>query len=358
MNNFKGKGADELEAEIINQDLCCGCGACENICPYIDVIKGKSIFIANCDQEEGDCYKFCPMTLVNIPEMEKEIFGVERENPILGHFEKIKRGKATDEHIQKKSQYGGVASALVRYLLEEGETEGFILTARTENWKPKPVLVEKPENVAKYTKSKYTASPVISKLNEMEEEDNRIGLVGTPCQITAARKMEIYNDFELGPLIGLFCTWGLKEEFLDYVKGIIDLKEIEKFDIPPPPAEKMLIHSNGETKEIPLEKVREFMMPTCNSCMDMTSELADISVGQVEGKSDWNTVIVRSEYGREIFEHAIKGGVIEVGELDEKRLNHLKEASSGRKKRILSEEEEINFEMKDVDLEKIMGMEV
>lgn len=360
MNQFKGKGPDELESEIINQDLCCGCGACENICPYIDVIKGRSIFIANCDQEEGDCYKFCPMSPLNISEMEKEIFGTEKEDPILGHFKKIKRGRAIDEKVRGESQYGGVVSALVKHLLEEEEVDGFMLTSRTEDWKPKPVLVEEPEDVGKYTKTKYTANPIISRLNELRVEDGRIGLVGTPCQITAARKMQIYEDLDFGPMIGLFCTWGLKEEFLDYIEDIFDLKEVEKFDIPPPPAGKMIIRSDGEVEEIPLDEVREYIMPTCNSCLDMTSEFSDISVGQVEGRSGWNTMIIRSDYGEEIFETAKEDKIIEIEELDEKRLNHLKEASAGRKKRILSEvnEGKINFELKDEDRDKIMEMEL
>jgi coenzyme F420-reducing hydrogenase beta subunit len=67
----------------------------------------------------------------------------------------------------------------------------------------------------------------------------------------------------------------------------------------------------------------------------MTSELSDISIGTVEGKEGWNTVIIRTAMGENLLKQAKKAGVIETRTLPKDHLNHLKEASILKKRRAL-----------------------
>jgi coenzyme F420-reducing hydrogenase beta subunit len=67
----------------------------------------------------------------------------------------------------------------------------------------------------------------------------------------------------------------------------------------------------------------------------MTAELSDVSVGTVEGKKTWNTVVVRTEMGEKLLRQVKKAGVIETRALPEDNLNHLKEASLLKKRRAL-----------------------
>ena len=67
----------------------------------------------------------------------------------------------------------------------------------------------------------------------------------------------------------------------------------------------------------------------------MSAELSDISVGTVEGKEGWNTVIVRTAAGENLFKEAKKTGVIETRPLPANNLDHLKEASLLKKRRAL-----------------------
>ena len=78
-------------------------------------------------------------------------------------------------------------------------------------------------------------------------------------------------------------------------------------------------------------------MPTCAYCLDMTAEFSDISVGAVEGKEGWNTVIVRSKRGADIIETAVRKGVLETRALPQQNLAHLEEASLLKKTRGLKE---------------------
>ncbi len=67
----------------------------------------------------------------------------------------------------------------------------------------------------------------------------------------------------------------------------------------------------------------------------MTAELSDISVGTVEGKEGWNTVIARTTQAEDLLRRAVKAGVIETRPLAKDHLNHLKEASLLKKRRAL-----------------------
>ena len=117
----------------------------------------------------------------------------------------------------------------------------------------------------------------------------------------------------------------------------LDLPKIIKFDIPPPPANRFDAYMPSGKVSIPLEQIREFMMPGCAYCPDMTSEFTDISVGSVEGLDGWNTVIVRTERGAELIETARGKGKLETNTISPRKLTHLKEASRLKKKRAFNE---------------------
>jgi coenzyme F420 hydrogenase subunit beta len=70
--------------------------------------------------------------------------------------------------------------------------------------------------------------------------------------------------------------------------------------------------------------------------LDMTSELADISVGAFEPQEGWNTVIIRTPKGQQIFNDALTKGYLISEEYPEEELKRLKGASLGKKTRNLN----------------------
>jgi coenzyme F420 hydrogenase subunit beta len=88
--------------------------------------------------------------------------------------------------------------------------------------------------------------------------------------------------------------------------------------------------------EVPFDEVKKFIKPGCNYCMDMTSELADISVGAFEAEKGWNTVIIRTENGKELFDKAVSKGYLTYEEYPQDELERLKGASLGKKMRGLN----------------------
>ena len=88
--------------------------------------------------------------------------------------------------------------------------------------------------------------------------------------------------------------------------------------------------------EIPLNEIRSQIPDGCLVCPDMTSEWADISVGNLEGDPQWNTIIVRTEKGETLIENAITEGWLTTKKMPQENLEHLKFAAGNKKKRALS----------------------
>ncbi|MHC1585349.1 MAG: Coenzyme F420 hydrogenase/dehydrogenase, beta subunit C-terminal domain [Candidatus Syntropharchaeia archaeon] len=325
------KGWEGLKESVIERGLCTACGACVGICPYIKTIRDRIAIIESCGLPEGRCYDFCPRTPTDFLSLDKRVFGEERSDFSLGPNKEIFLARAMDEEVRTRSQYGGTVSSLLIHALESGFIEGAVLTSEDS----KPFLATDREGILRCAGTKYTACPTLSGVNAAKEIE-KLGFVGTPCQVIAARKMGLCEDGKkIELIIGLFCMWSLSyDDFYSYLKEKIDLSSIRKLDIP---VDGFVIYTERETKKFPLEDVKQFIRPACNICFDMTSEYADISVGSVEGIEDWNTVIVRTIKGEKLIEKAKKDGIIETRAIEPERLEHLREASLNKKKKALNE---------------------
>lgn len=335
-------GVEELKKMVLDRELCTSCGACVNLCPYIDMVKGKAVITEFCGLKEGKCYAFCPRTHVDVALLDQKIFGACREEQALGYNRSILKAKARDPEIASAAQYGGVVSALVAYALESGEIDAAVLAKSYDGINPQPVVARNREEVLECARSKYLACPTVSNVVEaVKQEKGKIGFVGTPCQVTAIRKMQTSdlnteaNRIKL--IIGLFCTWAFSPAASGFIKDKVGKEKIVKLDVPPPPANIFVVQAESKKFEFSLNELRKFIMPSCNVCFDMTNEFADISVGTVEGEERWNTVIARTNEGVKLLQDAINAEILETKTLEKERLAHLCEAALTRKKRVLSE---------------------
>ena len=114
----------------------------------------------------------------------------------------------------------------------------------------------------------------------------------------------------------------------------IEIGQIRKIDIPPPPSEILEVFGEKGTKlEIPLDEIRKLVPNGCSYCIDMTSEFSDISVGVMEGHPDMNTLIVRTDRGKKIVDEAVEEGYITLSALPDENREHLIWAAGNKKKR-------------------------
>lgn len=338
------KASRELFSEVIEKGLCTLCGACAGSCPYLVSYKGRIVLLDNCKLSEGECYQHCPRTFTDMDAISQQVFGVPYSADELGTVREVLMARSTDAQVRAKAQYGGTVTTLLSLALAEGLIDAAVLTKTANDKTPRPFLARNAEEVRQGTGSSYMACSVLEALNSAKDEKGNLGVVAMPCQVLALAKMKDEppeNRLNVGNVtlsIGLFCTWALSpDSFHKFLKENLDLPEVIKFDIPPPPANRLDAYTKSGKISFPLDQVRKFVMPSCAYCADMTSEFADISVGSVEGIEGWNTVVVRSEAGAELIEMARAKGKLETDTLPAQNLAHLKEAALLKKKRALRE---------------------
>lgn len=340
---MNAKGCRQLQEEVLEAGICAYCGACVGACPYLASHKGRIVILDNCTISEGQCYEYCPRTNTNIGAVSQHIFGETYSCNELGTVKKVLMARSTDQHIRERGQYGGTVTALLSFALAEGLIDGAILTKMSPDKLPIAFLARSKKEILQGAGSNFIACPVLEALNHIPEESTEtLGIVGTPCQILALSKMKKgppQNRVDIANVslvIGLFCTWALcLDTFHRFLRENCDLSQVIKFDIPPPPANRFDIYTESGNISFPLEQIREFIMATCNYCLDMTAEFADISVGSVEGIEGWNTVLVRTDAGMELMELAITRGILETRSLPDQNLAHLETAALNKKKTAL-----------------------
>jgi len=269
------------------------------------------------------------------------MFGAPYGTAALGSYLNIKTARAGSQMKPLAPQAGGTVSALVYYVLTQGYVRGAVLTGR-EGLLPVPQYITDPEAVAQFAQSKYTAAPTLSSLNDAINHGKQpLAVVGTPCQVLAVaqmrrhRKMMGITEDPMGIVIGLFCTWALDfRAFEPFITDRVAPERITKVDIPPPPAEVFQVYvDNRLDLELPLADMRPLIPEGCSYCIDMTSEFADISVGVLEGKPDFNTLVVRTKRGQELVDAAIADGYLAVADMPPENLEHLKWAAANKKRR-------------------------
>ena len=93
-------------SSVVKDELCTGCGTCVALCPVNAIMiinEKKGIYIPELDDEKcnncGICLKVCPGHEVNFKELNREIFGKEPEDILIG-------GRLSKAHSAKSPPIG------------------------------------------------------------------------------------------------------------------------------------------------------------------------------------------------------------------------------------------------------------
>ncbi|MHA1264744.1 MAG: Coenzyme F420 hydrogenase/dehydrogenase, beta subunit C-terminal domain [Candidatus Helarchaeota archaeon] len=317
---------------IVDANLCCLCGACKAVCPVdaITITDDHPII----DEEKcihcGLCHFHCPRTYLPLNILKTFIAGPQTNyfqdlnvQP-FGPYKIITSAQTTDERIKQVCQDGGMVTTFLKYLLEKKEIDGAVVAKRQSNsWDTNAVIVTNVEELLEAAGTKYAVSPNFVAFNQAREIGcKKLAFVGTPCQVQAMRKYQVYsNIFEdlwgsIEYVIGIFCmeTFAynnvvkIAEEFcktpianvskMDINKGKFFVYDLEKNSI-----------------EVPIKEVTSLARHACHYCVDLTNELADISCGSIGSGPGWSTVVVRSEKGEKLYKAALQENFFQVKDI-------------------------------------------
>jgi len=334
VKDCRGYGtANKLINEVLDPGLCSGCGACVGYCPYIRSFGERVAVIHECKICEGACYRVCPRTHTQFEVLRQKTFGSLETDPVLGAHDAVYFARACDETIRSRGQYGGVVTALSIFALNLGFFECALMTGGNYT-SAKPLMNSSAGDILECAGSKYTASPTLSLFQEaIKKGYKNIGVIGRPCQVTAARKMQQVaeiNGERISFIIGLFCMESFSPEFYQFIKER-QLDKYEKMDIP---GNVQFSGAKGKV-DIPFEDIRKFIRKSCLVCYDPLSELADISVGSTEYDYGWNTLIIRTSKGSNLVREAVESSIIKIKPYPEELLPLLRKAVFNKKRRVL-----------------------
>jgi coenzyme F420 hydrogenase subunit beta len=270
-------------------------------------------------------------------------FGEPYQDKEIGTVRRIFAARAADPQIRERGQTGGTITALLCRALENGLADAVLVNKSAEGNRPSATLARSPEEVLAGAGSSYVSGPGLQLYNTLEPgQAEKPAVVGLPCQVQALAQIRSFLPpgpkpvQPLGLVIGLFCTWALQyRPFQEYLQKRLPGEKISTMDITPPPERLMKLTGPGGSWELPLDEVRDFIRPGCAACLDLTAELADISVGTVEGWHGWNLVVVRSAQGEALIDAAQGGSDLEIKDLPADIEQGLRSAAKLKKARAL-----------------------
>ena len=302
------EGFDALKERVIDKGFCTYCGACASFCEHI-ALKGIPELVEDCSMKHEDvvkcgvngiCYDVCPMTETNVKELE-EAFLEGESDAELGIVRKLTAGSCGVQ-----GQDGGVVTSLLLSGMKNGIFDCAIVAARGSGFRAEPIIAKSEEEIKDAMGTKYVAAPMVSKIGEaIKEGKKKIAIVGTPCEITATRKLQhaMLNEVETVDIvtIGLFCLksfdYDLLSEKTQELLGI-ELGKAEKVQIS---RGRYIVRSNGKENSCKIAALEAAYRNNCYYCEDFTARLADISVGSTGSSDGSSTVIIRSKKGEALF---------------------------------------------------------
>lgn len=344
MKKVSGSQA-KLKKNVLEQELCTGCGACVGLCPYQVNFADRTVQLFDCDLPDGKCYAFCPRTPADYQQIREILFHAADLTPEIGAVQGYYLSRAAAPELRAKAQHGGTVTALLELAMSEGMIHAAVVSSWNSEREQEGRVIDDKNQLRNYAKSRFTVSPAVAAFNRSPDDSVRkLGVVATPCQALALAKMRTAKIAgyakagSLGLVIGLFCGWTLSmERFADLLKKYgLALELLDGMDIP---AGKNVLElkSAADAVCVPMAEVDACVRTACRYCIDSTAEFADLSVGAARFGGDceemrcWNQIIVRSDRGKKLVELALAKGALEIREAPAQALKDLKNAAALKK---------------------------
>jgi len=245
----------------------------------------------------------------------------------LGKYKSCVSARSADKAILAGAQDGGIVTSLFAFALSEGIIDGAIVAGPSDDvWRPKPMVATTVEELLAARGTRYNLSPNVSLIKEATRSYglDKVGIVGTPCQMQAVRKGQLYpiglRDVgdKIALAIGIFCMENFPyQSIVQLVEdhAAMKLEAVKKMEIG---KGKFWVYGDrGQVVQLPLKVTHKYEQPGCHVCLDYVANLADISTGSVGSPDGWSTVFVRSKKGDDIWAKAMAAGCFETKPIDQ-----------------------------------------
>jgi len=339
---------------VVNQDLCTGCGICTSQCKSRSITmnwNNEGFLIPQKTEkdcsDDGLCITVCPFNPFPKDEVKTEdelsnIFQTESLNidPKIGRYESIYVGYSKD--YRKSSSSGGLATYFLNQLFDRKIVDAVIVVNSSEsnshfyNYK----LIKNKTDLLKASKTRYYPVTLEGALLELNKFNGKVAIVGVGCFLKAVRLKQyedtIFKD-KVSFLIGIICG-GLKSKYYtDFLASKTignNFKCIEKPEYRIKNYESMAsdysfgLDYNRKKHLLRMRNVGDmwgtgfFKSNACDFCEDVTSELADVSLGDawlkpfVNDGAGNSIIITRNKLSDTIIKEGISKDELNIENLD------------------------------------------
>ncbi|HDQ07781.1 MAG TPA: coenzyme F420 hydrogenase subunit beta [Methanoculleus sp.] len=244
---------------------------------------------------------------------------------VLGSYKTAICARAADPGILAKSQDGGIVTQLFAFALEEGIIDGAVVAGPgDEPFKPEPIVATTVAELLEARGTRYTICPNMSMIKEATRTYglDKVGIVGTPCQIQALRKAQLYPmgmrsvPDKIALAVGIFCMENFPYQGLEtMVEDLCNVKMESAVKMDIGKGKFSVYTERGAVSQIPLKLTHKFEQGGCHVCLDYVANLADVSTGSVGTPDGWSTVFVRTKVGEDVWGRAIGAGYFETKDI-------------------------------------------
>lgn len=326
--------ADNI-SQVVFQSCCLGCGTCVHICPHKAIQMYETpggLLWAKVNGERctqcGLCLDVCSGIHLKSGLLPQSI------DPFKGHVLSAYCGRATDSDILKNGQSGGIATALLCYLLDAGDIDKTLVTQMPQDGslRPVPVLTDDKDQIYKAQGSKYCPVPLNAYLPPANEYDySKLAVVGLPCHFHGICNRVSPKKFKRPLLIGLICDRVMSFAVIEYLiqksglprSSVIAMRYRDK-SLGGWPGNISITSNTGQTAAVSSHHRMWckglFTPPCCYLCFDKMNVLSDIVLGDAwgvdENKEGSSVILARTARGHKIIEEARRAGIIQVDSID------------------------------------------
>ena len=339
---------------VVRDHLCHSCGACAAVCPtqaisYQETTGGYLFPKVDADRCTacGLCLHVCPGRGLG-----STLTDILPSDPFVGVSQGCFIGRSNDQALYKNAQSGGVATALLCHLMEEGTIHAALVTKMEQSSPPRPVsyLATSVADLVLAQKSKYAPVATLAAMSEIGSVDGPIAVVGLPCQVHG-----LQNLMNLVPqlrerstlVIGLVCDRTMTAAALDYLVGKAGLNgkaamvQFRDKAAGGYPGSVRVVDKQGRSIVLPARerhRIKDWFTPArCRICFDKLNIFSDITVGDPWGVLEADhvhgdsIVIARTQAGLRAIETARAAGVLSLRELPYDRVIHGQQIDNKRR---------------------------
>lgn len=330
--------------DIVKNDLCVGCGICVSESTSSKMIWNEYGFLVpQLDHSFNEtAIKVCPFNPSPDEEVRDEdqlatLFLTEARNKDerIGKFENTYVGYSNA--YRETSSSGGIATYIFEQLLRQNIVDHLFIVKEINGSYAYQWFTEV-QQIQQISKTRYIPVNLENLFKEIDEKEGKVAVSGVACFIKAIRLKQHYKPAykeKIPFLIGIICG-GLKSKFFtDYLaqkSGIEGEYSKQEYRIKDPAAKAIeysfdAFDKNTEFHQMKMKTVGDmwgtglFKANACDFCDDVTTELADISLGdawlQPYSKEGLGTsvIVTRSHLGEKLITEGILNDQLSVQEL-------------------------------------------